>query len=463
MTARLRSGATIRKTGTTSRPAVHLIGSNDPFEERRHESGVTSKLGDRRSKQCYVCKGEHYVDQCSTFLAMTSSERWKIVKEQRGCFSCLKRGKGHTSFNCSRRVPCGKKCSDGSACKRRHHELLHEESSSTLNVAFIQDSSRAILLVISGFMKGKQGDLTETNVFYDSGAQVSLIRSTRAEELGLEHKPVKIVITKVGGVEEELDTKVYKVPLYADSGKLIQTIQAVGISQISEYSPKLDMDHISSVFEIPTDKLYRKEGPIDLLIGINYPRFHVGETKVTDGLVARRSPLGWVIFGSNSDGAQPETKQVLHVRLAEPVDLTEFWKTESMGVSVSPCTCKATEMSLQERAEMKMIEESCQLQGDKWIMQYPWKRDPSCLPNNYVQVLKKLESTEQRLMKQPDHANSYNAQIKEMEEMKFSRKLTEEEKKEWKGPVHYVAHHAVVRPEKKTTPIRIVFNSSASF
>ena len=27
----------------------------------------------------------------------------------------------------------------------------------------------------------------------------------------------------------------------------------------------------------------------------------------------------------------------------------------------------------------------------------------------------------------------------------------------------YIAHHAVVRPEKKTTPIRIVFNSSASF
>ncbi|XP_068697211.1 uncharacterized protein [Montipora foliosa] len=120
-------------------------------------------------------------------------------------------------------------------------------------------------------------------------------------------------------------------------------------------------------------------------------------------------------------------------------------------------------MALQERAEIKMIAKSCQLQGDKWIMQYPWKRDPSCLPNNYVQVLKKLESTERRLKKQPGHTNSYNAQIKEMEEMKFSRKLTEEEKKEWKGTVHYVAHHAVVRPEKKTTPIRIVFNSSASF
>lgn len=83
-------------------------------------------------------------------------------------------------------------------------------------------------------------------------------------------------------------------------------------------------------------------------------------------------------------------------------------------------------------------------------MKYPWKRDPSCLPNNYVQVLKKLESIERRLMKQPDHANSYNAQIKEMEEMKLSRKITEQEKKDWTGPVHYIAHHAVVRPEKET-------------
>ena len=118
-----------------------------------------------------------------------------------------------------------------------HHELLHEEESPTpLQVAFVQDSSKTILPVISGFMKGKEGYLMEINVFYDSGAQISLIQSACAEQLGLDHKPVEIVITKVGGVEEELDTKMYKVPLYDDSGKLIQTIQAVGISQISEDS-----------------------------------------------------------------------------------------------------------------------------------------------------------------------------------------------------------------------------------
>ena len=61
-----------------------------------------------------------------------------------------------------------------------------------------------------------------------------------------------------------------------------------------------------------------------------------------------------------------------------------------------------------------------------------------------------------------NRARNFNMHVKELEEMKFSRKLTEKEKSEWKDPVHYVVHHAVLRPEKKSTPIRIVLNISAS-
>lgn len=50
-----------------------------------------------------------------------------------------------------------------------------------------------------------------------------------------------------------------------------------------------------------------------------------------------------------------------------------------------------------------------------------------------------------------------------MEEMKFSNKRTGTEKKDSMGPVHYIAHHAVVHPKKKSALIRIMFNSSASF
>lgn len=84
------------------------------------------------------------------------------------------------------------------------------------------------------------------------------------------------------------------------------------------------------------------------------------------------------------------------------------------------------------------------LEEKKWVMKYPWKKDPQFLPDNYSQVLKKMESTERRLSKQPEHTRSY-VQMNEMEEMKFSRKLMKKEIAEWKGPVHYITHHAVVR------------------
>ena len=97
------------------------------------------------------------------------------------------------------------------------------------------------------------------------------------------------------------------------------------------------------------------------------------------------------------------------------------------------------------------------------MIPYPWKQDPKKLPNNEEQAEKKLEATERRLQKNPEHAAAYDKQMKEMSEMKFARrKLTQQELKTYKGPVHYISHHEVVRPEK-TTPIRIVLNSSASF
>ena len=53
--------------------------------------------------------------------------------------------------------------------------------------------------------------------------------------------------------------------------------------------------------------------------------------------------------------------------------------------------------------------------------------------------------------------------MKQMEELKFSRKLTAEDIENYEGPVHYIAHHMVLRPDSESTPLRIVFNSSSSF
>ena len=146
LTARLRSGAVIRRSGPPSRSSVHTVTSNN----RDESYDIPSQAGSNRSKQhqwCYVCRGRHYVDQCARFKAMIPDERWKVVKEQRGCFSCLKSSKGHTSANCMRKEECKEKRRDGIMCKNFHHKLLHIEhdGSEGLQVSSVQDASKTIL------------------------------------------------------------------------------------------------------------------------------------------------------------------------------------------------------------------------------------------------------------------------------------------------------------------------------
>ena len=42
-----------------------------------------------------------------------------------------------------------------------------------------------------------------------------------------------------------------------------------------------------------------------------------------------------------------------------------------------------------------------------------------------------------------------------------ARKLTENGMRSYNGPVHYISHHEVLKPESPSTPSRIEFNSSA--
>ena len=48
-----------------------------------------------------------------------------------------------------------------------------------------------------------------------------------------------------------------------------------------------------------------------------------------------------------------------------------------------------------------------------------------------------------------------------MIERQAARVISNQELKNYKGPKFYISHHAVMKPESKSTPCRIVFNSSS--
>ena len=450
MKSRMRATAPIR-TGMSSRRYVNQLRAKERGSDKQQRN------------KCWFCKdSQHWTDQCQRFRALEVDERIKAAKENHTCFSCLKvAGRNHNMDTCLKSRQCTQQ-ENGIQCMQKHHPLLHRSNSIKIGVAMTTEKE-AVLPILTANIGGANSVFKRGNVLLDTGAQVSLILQSTATSLGLKGTDTAVTITKVGGESETIRTKIYKVQLSAVEGHKRFVVKAIGIPSITEECTVLKTVDLPAKFGLPKHtRFYRGKGNIDLLIGIDHPKMHTGETRQFNHLLARQSPSGWVVFGGKSE-SDALVANILHVRYATPVDLTEFWAMESMGVQVKPCVCDEDGLTQVEREETKVIEESCVKVGSQWMIPYPWKRNPCLLPDNRELAEKCLRSTEKRLKRNPEQAKAYNDQIEEMISMNFARKLSEKEIKAHKGPVYYVAHHAVVRPEKKSTPLRIVFNSSAVY
>ena len=453
----------ITRMTTETKTRMRAIAPLRSIQSRHPVGGFNANMSGNNPKCCVCNSPNHFVDQCRKFFSMTANERLQAVKDNHACYSCLKRaGRDHRSSNCSRRRQCPKRV-NGNQCKYVHHQLLHEANANpTPTVGTFTTDKAAILPIVQANVLGANGVKRKGNVLLDSGAQISLIKTSVAKDLKLKGKDVVVTLIKVGCQEEELHTKVYRVTVQSLEDHSYHTIEAVGIPSLCDEISFVKSDELAKWFGLARGEIRRGTGDTDLLIGIDQARLHTGETREAGNLVARHSPLGWVIFGATF-GERLGTSKVNHVTFATPVDMSEFWSTESMGVSVKPCSCKPEKLSPIERKEAKVIEDSCKRLDGQWLMPYSWIKDPSALPDNREQAERKLVATERRLLANIENTNAYDKEMVRMNELGFSRKLSKEDLKTYNGPVHYVSHHEVLRPESKSTPLRIVFNSSAVY
>ena len=120
-------------------------------------------------------------------------------------------------------------------------------------------------------------------------------------------------------------------------------------------------------------------------------------------------------------------------------------------------------MTLLEEKEFDIIKKGLEFKNTtgRYEACYPWVVDPINLPRNRNSAYALLESTEKRINRDPLHAETYKKQIQDMIDRKVARKVTEKELKEYKGPTFYLTHHDVMNPQSASTPMRVVFNSSA--
>ncbi|GFS50519.1 integrase catalytic domain-containing protein [Trichonephila clavipes] len=85
-------------------------------------------------------------------------------------------------------------------------------------------------------------------------------------------------------------------------------------------------------------------------------------------------------------------------------------------------------------------------------------KDPSCLGNSKDIAIKRLNSLWKRLSRDSSYLSLYAEFLKEYEELGHLERVVESSE----PPTHYyIHHHGVLRPEKLTTKLRIVFNGSS--
>ncbi|PIK55383.1 hypothetical protein BSL78_07699 [Apostichopus japonicus] len=388
MKSRMRATAPVRSE-TADKGKVHHL----------------SIKGDAQTQQrpfyrCWLCESsDHWTDQCKKFIAMAQPNRLKLAMENHVCFSCLKKaGRDHRMTTCKKKKQCSES-RGGVECRYYHHPLLHDEARDNAvgsNIAFIEGQD-ALLPVVKAEFIGSQQRNREGNILLDTGSQISIIRQSVADELKLTGRNISVSITKVGGEQEEVKTKVNKVPIRFMDSQQRYTVSAIGLPCISDEVTEASLTDEAKQLGLDVRELHRGGGPVDLLVGIDHPKMHIGETRQGVSCAARKSPLGWVVFGAANTPTRL-THRVLHVQAAV-TELSEFWSTEAMGVEAPGCQCNPTKMTKVETEEYEVINKSCKKVGSQWMVSYPWKRDPNELPDNKSQAERMLFHTEKNWQK----------------------------------------------------------------
>lgn len=94
-------------------------------------------------------------------------------------------------------------------------------------------------------------------------------------------------------------------------------------------------------------------------------------------------------------------------------------------------------------------------------MQLPWSENHPAISSDYELCVNRLKSLQRKLLKDPELIREYNQIIEEQMKKGIVENIPAEEDKEKESEnVHYLPHNAVIRRDRKTTKLRIVYDGS---
>lgn len=434
---------------------------------------------------CQLCKENHRLSYCAKFQEKSVNDRITFVKNSRLCLNCLK--PNHTSRECTNGT-CRK-------CNLNHHTTLHinrqnqnsarentrksETQTTTQNQNVTQNSapisnennsqtqsfscqynSEVLLSTAIILVRDYTGEFQKCRVLLDSASQSSFITSALLSRLGLRSFDVNISVLGIGQTTAQI-SKRCNLHIKSMKNAFSTEISCFVIPHISDNIPgeKVNIANL----EIPSnlslaDPTYFQPGSIDMLLGASlfYKLLCVGQISLGHQLpTLQKTRFGWVISGSVNTTFPSQGTTMCHFAKTSHSDvqaqLAKFWELEEAFTN-SPI------WSEDEKACESLFLETVSREKDgKFQVTIPFKKSTCLLGESKKNALRRLYSTENRLLKNPSLKLAY---CEFMENYEKSGHMSQIEPAD-DELAYYLPHHAVINENSSTTKVRVVFDGSS--
>ena len=436
--------------------------------------------------RCVYCDQEHQPSSCTVVTEV--SARKEALRKAGRCFVCLKRY--HILKECRSTTNCSK-------CRGRHHSTIcprlmmktsnnpapptptpanqsqpqpprstPQGSTSTMytgtHVPVLLQTARLQLYNLD-----EPTSHVEVRAILDSGSQRTYVTSQVQERLNLPAKRSESLCIKTFGNSEGRSTacEVVDLGLCTKNGEAL-TASALVIPFICNpltAQPINDSgehcDHLLGL-DLADSAEMEDRLEVDMLVGCDlYWNLVTGRVlRGRNGPTAIHTKFGWVLSG-------PADQKVTSVNLSlstthalridsYPMDqslddhLKRFWELESLGIMKD-------ESSVYEKFVQQIS-----FNGQRYQVSLPWKESHPPLPSNLGLCRKRLAGLLRKLRQTPQLLAEYDSVIKD-QISKGIVKVVDDPHPSDDGRTHYLPHHGVVREDKATSKLRIVYNASA--
>ena len=447
------------------------------LKQRRQSlpSAVALYTSSQRTQNCVFCdSAEHKPEHCPSHNV---TERRDILKRMGRCYVCL--GQRHIARNC--------RIKDASCCQcgKRHHSavcvngaeptLITSDKVEDVVSSFATQSMKVrrkghstVLLQTAQAHAVGPGGQTVVRCLLDGGSQRSFVCEKQSRALKLPVIRQETFTLHTFGSAAPVTTKRNTVKLVLENlwnkGQKIE-IEAIEIPQVC-----------TAVMKVPGEQIQRElkrrrlqfadavddgadDRELSVLIGADYYWSTVSGRveRLTDTLVALESVFGWSVQGPVTMSSVTEAT-CMHIRIEEDTlissQLKAFWEIESLGIT------KEEPSDPDEEEALQRFENTTQFKNGRYAVELPWRHEKPELPDNYRIAKRRFEGLKRRLRADVVFYQRYNEVMEDYLQQGIVEEVIEGECST-SNLKYYLPHHAVLREDKLTTKMRVVFDASS--